>query len=350
MRLMGDVLENALIERLASSFPRSPLQYNKLQESDSELVRLPGGNSLLAVTTDGVVEEIESGLYDDPYLIGWMTVIVNASDLAAVGAEPLGILINENLPHGGADDFISKLQEGIRDASAATGLYVLGGDTNVAPRLELGGTAVGLIPDGVPLTRVGCRPGDLLFGSGPFGRGGAYSFTQFVGKGNDRIPPVTFKPPGRLREGMTLRGLASCCMDTSDGLLTSLDQLMRLNSVGFTIDQPEENFIDNSVIGLSSATGLASWMALAGPHGEFELVFTVPAERGDELSARAAAIGWQPVPIGRAVADLGVWLREQSLDVARMRNMFSESEGDVGRYFAGLLEMAAGLKTGGNRS
>src|SRR3990170_7954855 len=109
---------------MARGFPRSPLQYNKLQESDSELVRLPGGNSLLAVTTDGVVEEIESGLYDDPYLIGWMTVIVNASDLAAVGAEPLGILINENLPQDLASEFTAELQRGIRDACAAAGLYV----------------------------------------------------------------------------------------------------------------------------------------------------------------------------------------------------------------------------------
>jgi len=348
MRLMTDVLENALIERLASAFPRSPLQYNRLQESDSELLRLPGGTSLLALTTDWVVEEIESGLYDDPYLIGWMTVIVNASDLAAVGAEPLGILINENLPHDLSDNFVSRLQEGIRDASAATGLYVLGGDTNVAPRLELGGAAVGLIPDGQPLTRVGCKPGDLLFGSGPFGAGGAYSFMHSVGKGNPQIPEIPFQPPSRLREGMALRGLATCCMDTSDGLLTTLDQLMRLNATGFVIDRPEPDFIDGSVIRLSQATGLAPWLALAGPHGEFELVFTVPANRRGELDARAAHIAWQPVPLGRVVADPGVWLGERPLDVARMRNMFSESDGDVGKYFAGLLQLAAEHRNGGS--
>src|SRR3990172_8443249 len=114
MQLIDDILENSLIARLACGFPRSPLQRNRLQETDAELLSLPGNESLLALTTDWVVEEIESGLYDDPYLIGWMTVIVNASDLAAVGAEALGILINENLPRELDPQFVDKLQTGIR--------------------------------------------------------------------------------------------------------------------------------------------------------------------------------------------------------------------------------------------
>lgn len=78
--------EVALLERLAGGFARSHLQCNQRHESDAELIRLPGSRSVLALTTDAISEEIESGLYADPYLIGWMTVMVNASDLAAVGA------------------------------------------------------------------------------------------------------------------------------------------------------------------------------------------------------------------------------------------------------------------------
>jgi thiamine-monophosphate kinase len=125
---------------------------------------------------------------------------------------------------------------------------------------------------------------------------------------------------------------------------------MRLNSAGFSLDEPENDWIDPSVLRLSQATGLAPWLALAGPHGEFELVFTVPADRRDQLDKMAAGIGWQPAPIGRVVEDPGIWLGEQPLDVARMRNLFAESEGDIQKYFAGLLQMAAGIATGGDPS
>ena len=94
--MLNQILENSSIKNLVKIFSRSPLQQNRLHESDAELINLPGTNITLAITMDSIVEEIEAGLYTDPYLIGWMTVMVNASDLAAVGAKPLGILINEH--------------------------------------------------------------------------------------------------------------------------------------------------------------------------------------------------------------------------------------------------------------
>ena len=92
MFMTAVVHENALVESLVRALPRSLDQANGLGESDAELLRLPGTDLLLAITTDAIVEEIEAGLYRDPYLIGWMTVMSSASDLAAVGADPLGIL------------------------------------------------------------------------------------------------------------------------------------------------------------------------------------------------------------------------------------------------------------------
>ena len=75
--MSADVLELALLRRLAAGFRRSPLQLNAHQESDAELVRLPGQAGVLAVTTDSLAEEIESGLYDDPFRIGWMAVLAH---------------------------------------------------------------------------------------------------------------------------------------------------------------------------------------------------------------------------------------------------------------------------------
>ena len=168
----ADVSELVLLRRLTAGFGRSPAQRNAHQESDAELVRLPGRRGVLAVTTDVVAEEIEAGLYVDPHQIGWMTVLVNASDLAAVGAKPIGILITETLPRGIADDVLTRLQAGIAAASDACGLPVLGGDTNLGAHLQLGGTAVGWIPGGRVMTRRGAAAGDRLYASAPLGGGG----------------------------------------------------------------------------------------------------------------------------------------------------------------------------------
>lgn len=345
---MTTILENALIERLAAGLPRSPHQLNRLRESDAELIHLPGTNIVLAVTTDGVVEEIEAGLYDDPYLIGWMAVMVNASDLAAVGAEPLGILLSQTLAPDLDDNFVARLQAGVREACTACGLNVLGGDTNFSDRLQMTATAIGTVTVGRPLTRRGCRPGDRLFASGPLGLGSAYALLKLVGDPHAAGPHVRYQPAARLSEGRLLRRFATCCMDTSDGVIPTLDELMGLNGVGFTLEIPVEELLHPGAVAVSKTSGMPPWMMLAGPHGEFELLFTVPAERCDGFIEAAVAIGWGPLEIGAVTSDAGLRISTEAgpapLDTARVRNLFLEVDGDVEAYVAGLLRIDATLR------
>jgi thiamine-monophosphate kinase len=346
------ILENALIERLARGLPRSPLQVNGLQESDAELVRLPGTSLVLAVKTDCIVEEIESGLYKDPELIGWMAVTVNASDLAAVGAEPLGIVLAETLPPGTGDEFVGALKLGIGAACERYALPVLGGDTNFSAHMQIGGCAIGLIREGPLITRVGCRPGDRLYASGPLGAGSAFAFAELgsgareaapgagVGGANSAAP---FRPVARLAEGAIVRRFGSACMDTSDGVLATLDQLLRLNGVGFRVDRPPEELLTRAALVSARAARVPPWMMLAGPHGEFELVFTVPGPRAAAFEDAAAQAGWLPLVLGDVVAEPGVTLAFDGgrgpLDTGAVRNLFAEVAGDVGRYVEGLLRL-----------
>lgn len=337
------VHENALIERLAGAFSRSPLQLNALQESDAELIRLPGTDLVLALETDAIVEEIEEGLYADPYLAGWMSVLVNASDLAAVGADPVGILLNETLPREADDRFIARLQEGIRDASDRCGLPVLGGDTNFSSKLQIAAFAVGLIPDGRPLTRRGCRPGDLLFLSGPAGLGNAYAFVRLSGRKGEGPDAVVYLPEPRLREGRSLRSVASSCIDTSDGLIPAIDQLIEVNDIGFRLEAGPEAYLHPLALEVATGAGLPPWIMLAGPHGEFELLFTVPAERERAFLAASEELSWHPIRLGSVVAGRGLELPLNGatvrLDTTGIRNLFTECEGDVQRYVHELIGM-----------
>lgn len=345
---MTIIIENAFIARLAGGFPRSPLQLNALRESDAELIRLPGTDMLLAVTTDAIVEEIEVGLYNDPYLIGWMTVMANASDLAAVGAEPLGILLNQTLPPDLDEDFISRLQQGIEDACASCDLYVLGGDTNFSSRMKMAASALGLIRGGAPLTRRGCKPGDRLFVSGPLGLGAAFAFLQLNGDSPGDQPSLRYQPEARIRVGQLLRRFASCCMDTSDGALTTLDELMRLNRVGFLIERRVEELLHPDATLVSEAAGLPSWTMLAAPHGEFELIFTIAEDRCGELLECAASHGWRPIEIGSVVPEPCVQIsvdgKRSPLDTGRIRNLSSQLGSNVKAYVAELSRLDSALR------
>ncbi len=335
------ILENELINRLVRGMPRSQRQLNTLHESDAELMQLPIGDVVLAITTDAIVEEIQTGLYDDPYLIGWMTVMVNASDLAAVGAEPVGLLLNETLPPDTSDRYLSDLQRGIADACHAVGLSVIGGDTNSASELHLSASAIGLIREGSPITRRGCQPGDRLYASGTLGLGSAFAFVKL--HGGATLSDVSYRPKARLGEGQIVRRLGSCCMDTSDGAVATFDQLMRVNQCGFSLDSAVENLLHPQAIAIAVTAGLPLWTMLAGPHGEFELIFAVPDGRCEEFEHVSAAEGWQPVAIGRVVNEPGLrlYVDEQDvlLDTGQVRNLFVQVQGDVGAYVRGLLAL-----------
>jgi len=337
---MTTVLEHQLIGRLAAALPRSPLQLNGLHESDAELVRLPGTDLVLAVTTDALAEEIATGLYADPWLIGWMLVTVNASDLAAVGAHPLGLLVCETLPPGTAPAWIAELQQGIADAATAHDLPVLGGDTNAAAHTALAATAIGFV-QGRPLTRCGARPGDWLFASGPLGMGGAYALARLVSP--DTATAIPFRPSARLREGALLRDFASACMDTSDGAIATIDELMARSGVGLRIETPVEDWTATPALVAIRAVGLAPWLLHAGPHGEFELLFTIPASHVDTFQRAASAIDWHPLSLGRATAAPGVTIPhpngDRTLDTTAIRNLFTECRADVRQYVARLTTM-----------
>ena len=315
------VKENAFIAQLVSAMPRNPNQINGLHESDAELVRIRGeSDQILAVTTDSIVEEIEQGLYTEPYQIGWMTVMANLSDLAAVGARPLGILLSESLPSDIPADQLASLQRGVREACRTAGTALLGGDTNFSRQLHMSATAVGLVEGKTPMTRKGCTPGDLLYCTGPLGGGNAFAAAKIL-QASDAI---TYLPSARIREGFLLKSCASACMDTSDGLFATLDQLGRLNNVGFALDESWESVLDLPALAMARKLGVEPWMFMAGPHGEYELVMTVKPV--DEVALRTIELpdGRTLARLGRVTGNpgiaLGGWGAFSSEDLASIRN------------------------------
>lgn len=332
---MDSILENNSLNRLIRHFRQGPNQLNLPHQSDAELLRIPGSDILLALTTDTIVEEIEYGLYTDPWLQGYMTVLVNISDLAAVGAKPIGLLLNQTFPEHTIDEYLEGLQTGVNDACEEAGTYILGGDTNHASHTAMGATAIGIIENNKPMLRIGAKAGDLVYVTGPLGKGSALGLARFSGKS------FQYKPVIRLAESNVIRKYAHCCIDTSDGLLYGLDQLMRLNGLGFQIDQDLKKVIDEESLQLARQLNIPSWLLLNGPHGEFELLFTIdPADR-DSLEADANKIGWKPLLLGSVSKTTEISLsiegKQRPIDTALLRNSFTICKGDVKTFIHELL-------------
>jgi thiamine-monophosphate kinase len=318
MCLMEAVQENRLLAGWARHLPRPATQVGRIHEGDAELLPI-GGGRLLALTVDTVADEIAAGLYHDPATAGRIAVVASLSDLAAVGAEPSGLLLSVCLPAEDPEGVQEKVARGVAAACDSVGVLVLGGDTSLGPTLSVTCVAAGFVPAGQALLRVGIRPGDTLWVTGPCGSGSALAAAALLGAGV--MNEDDWRPHPRLAEGQALRGLATACMDTSDGLLATLDQLARLNGVALRVETPVEELLDTRALQVARAHGLPPLAMLAGPHGEYQLAFAVPPERVGALKRAAARRGWRPLFLGHAEAGEGLSFAGRVVDGARVRNL-----------------------------
>ncbi len=340
MNRMDDILENVAIGAWVKAFSRAPGQANAPHESDAELIELPGDpEHLLAITIDTVAEEIHAGLYQEPYTMGWVTVMASLSDLAAVGADPLGMVVSVSAPLGKDSGFAESAGRGMEDACRSLGVFILGGDSNLTSEISLTGCSIGIVPKNAVLTRRGVQPGDAVFVTGRAGAGNALGLVRLSGLPDEYFPESNYRPSARLGAGRALRDHATAAMDTSDGVLTTLDQLMRLNGHGFEIDCDWSMILSEDVLALCDRTGTPHWMMLAGPHGEFELIFTVPATEAEAFLEKPGGLGFDPIRLGtvqeRAVITLALPSRRRvDIDMSSLRNLLDTSGGDLAFYLS----------------
>jgi thiamine-monophosphate kinase len=177
---------------------------------------------------------------------------------------------------------------------------------------------------------VGLRPGDHLFASGPLGAGAAFAGATLLGIEGTSVRD--FHPPCRLAQGQALRGIASACIDTSDGLIAAVDQLARLNQVGINLDQDLANLLAPPANEMRHKLGIGAFPFLAGIHGEFELVFAVPPDR-------LTALPFPAVPLGRVTEGEGLRIGRTPINGAHVRNLFTECSGNLHHYIESLIRL-----------
>jgi thiamine-monophosphate kinase len=322
------------IDALAGRFRRHPDQLNAPHQADAELVRLTalGPDLYLAATIDGITSEITGGFYKDLYTAGWVLVQANLSDLAAVGAAATGLLLALSLQPGSETN--DRLSQGIADALDQSGVPVLGGDLNDSAIPHLTACAIGLVT-GRPVTRTGIRPGDRIWATGPLGSGNALAIVRMLGLPDALFPEESYRPTARLAIGQAARPFARAMMDTSDGPMSTLDHLARLNGIGWDVAFDLEHLLDPKALAALTGTGAPLWPLFCGEHGEYELMIAV--NPGDEERLREIAPLARPVATASKEPGIRLYRPDGSIvpfDGSFIRNLAERAGTDWKRYAA----------------
>jgi len=283
---VSSIGERALISRLSEIF-NAPEGEDRGQEgilvgagSDDCAVLDLKGEDCLVVTTDMLHRTTDFPAEMTPWQMGWMSAAVNLSDIAAMGAEPSGLLIAIGMPADTEIAFVEDLARGIQACAEFCGTNVIGGDLDTHAELTITGTALGKVKKSQILLRKGAKPGDLVCVTGYTGSAGAaLKALQSKKPVSEEVLKALFEPIPRIKEARQLAesGAVTSMMDTSDGLAMSLHDLSRQSKVGFKIKETALPVLPEVREFASGPEELLEFALYTG--GDFELIFTADPGR-----------------------------------------------------------------------
>jgi len=234
---------------------------------------------------------------------GWTAAAVNLSDIASMGARPLGVLIAAALPGDCDESDLYDLVSGADQCAEFCETHIIGGDTKEGPGV-VAGTALGTTDGRPPLTRYGAAPGDIVAVTGALGSAAAGYFALKDGLEDDSTFSL-YVPVPRIKEGLELSfsGAVTSCIDLSDGLAVAAGAVCACSRVGMDIQWeflPEGDGVDR----VSRKVGIPKKRMMLYRGGEYELMFTFRKDMVDRLYER----GLQFTIIGIVTNDDGPYL------------------------------------------
>ena len=279
--------EFTLIARYFSSLGRGPAV--DLGVGDDCAILSLQADERLATSIDTLVAGVHFPEEAFPEDIGYRAVAVAVSDLAAMGARPLGMTLALTLPE--IDDFwLTAFSQGLAEAVGEFNIPLVGGDTTRGP-LTISVQVMGALPAGKALLRGGAKVGDGVYVSGTLGdAAGALAFLQEKWQPEPQHAEYLwsrfYRPRARLELGVALQGLATAAIDVSDGLLADAGHIAAASGVAIVID-PALIPLSESLRSHDSRQQVLQWALTGGD--DYELCFTLP--EGNPAPEGCARIG-----------------------------------------------------------
>lgn len=286
-----------------------PTRHTALAGGDDCALVQVGAGQQLAVSTDMLVEGTHFFPDVDPYLLGWKTLAVNLSDLAAMGATPKWASLALSLPTQRAQDeaWMSALAKGFYALADQYQVDLIGGDTTRGP-LNLCVTIMGELPTQTAMRRAAAQAGDEIWVSGT---PGLASLGLLIAQHDARIANLALpeqlqqaalralqQPQPRVELGLCLREWAHACIDVSDGLLADLAHIAvasQCSAVVHAAALPLQHLAEVPV-------ALAQHCVLSGGD-DYELCFTAPAQHHLHIKAAAQQLRVKVHCIGKMQRD-----------------------------------------------
>ena len=268
---------------------------------DAAVLQVPAGMHLV-VATDTLNAGVHFPPETAPADIGWKALAVNLSDLAAMGAEPAWCTLSLSLPDND-EAWLDGFLDGFLDLASQHRVALVGGDTTRGP-LSISVTVHGFVAPGSALRRDAARVGDDVWVSGTLGDAAAALAQWRAGDAGDaRLRTRLDRPTPRVVLGQALVGMAHACIDLSDGLLADLGHVCSGSGTGSDLDLDS---LPASDALMAFADGDARRALQVAGGDDYELCFTAPSYRLDDVQRLADSVGVQLSWVGRITAKQGV--------------------------------------------
>ncbi|MGH8255215.1 MAG: thiamine-phosphate kinase [Steroidobacteraceae bacterium] len=258
---------------------------------DAALVTVPADTELV-LTTDALVEGVHFEVGAGARSLGHRALAVNLSDIAAMGASPSWMLLALTMPQAD-EEWLREFCAGMAALARDHRVALVGGNLSRGP-LTITVELAGLVPRGQALRRDGARPGDQLYVSGTLGDAAAGRARLHDPAAAALVQRFEYPQP-RVALGQALRGIASACIDVSDGLYVDATRLLQASGCAAEIDLERLPLSAE----LSRALGAeAPLLALSGGE-DYELCFCV-------APAQAAAVAHAAARVDQSIRCIGV--------------------------------------------
>jgi thiamine-monophosphate kinase len=316
---------------------------------DAAAVAAPPG-SVLVTTVDPCPRPVLSLLGDpDPWVEGWYSMIINLSDIAAMGARPVGAMLSVEAPPEYRLADLDRFYDGVLAASAAYDCPVVGGNVKDAQRFACVGVGLGHVKPERMLRRDAAEAGEVVLVLGTMGLFWAavlqsLEAVRVSGVEWKRLRHALRQPVPRVAEGALLaeRGWSRSAMDSSDGIIACLYGIADASRVDVHIDLSEVA-VDPLVTKVAHAVDLDVRKLLLA-WGDWQLVCTAPLAAVHDLRTAMADLGCPVHEIGWVAAGAGrVWHHDQ--DGSAQLNFVASERFSPRSYFThGIEQYAATLR------
>ncbi len=275
---------------------------------DAAIITMPKGQQLV-VAIDTLVAGVHFPNNTSAEDIGYKALAVNLSDLAAMGAEPAWFTLALTLPSV-QRAWLRGFAKGLFELAEKYQLQLVGGDTTQGP-LTISIQVAGYVPTGTALTRAGARVGDSIYVTGNLGDA-ALGLRCLQQPAEYAAVPTAInklnRPEARIDIGLSLRDVASACIDISDGLLADLGHILDTSNVGASIDRDAIPLSDGLRLLCEQNTDHYA-MALSGGD-DYELCFCVAPQNESRVEAIASICGIRLTHIGIIEHQAGIRLHQ----------------------------------------